>query len=207
MFQWLLETAGEFSDLLALLAAIGAGGLWVIRMLMAGRKQVQGLFDQTAALTEAVNDIRAQLKPNGGQSLFDRVNESAKSLSLLSEEIARIKGNQWNFAETAVDKPVWESDGNGLFIKVNHQFLNLVERDSSDVLGTGWHNIIDPVDRERIIEERADSVKYGRTFEGSFIVRSKSGKRFAVKAVSKPVFNIAGKVIAYFGRFDEVQEL
>ena len=214
MLEWLFNNAKDFVDVITLGGLISAGGLWVVHMLLAGRKQVQSLFDQQKVLTEGLNEIMTQMKPNGGSSMFDMMKTAAKKseqnaqmLTQLTDDVRRIKSYQWNFAETIADKPIWETDAEGSCTRVNGQYAKLSERDTTELTGSGWENFLDPADRERVFDEWHEAVRRRRVFESTYIVRSRSGRRYTVKAVAMPIMTDGGKVVAFIGRFDEVTPL
>lgn len=193
MVIWLLEQAGAFADLIALLSIILTGGAWVIRMLLTGRKQVKGLFDKVDTLTKAVDKIAEQFQPNGGSSLYDRIDS--------------IRAYQWNFAETLVDKPVWETDERGNCVKANSAYLKLAERTLSEVQGAGWENFLHPDDRAKVFEDWQDAISRKRAYEGTFRVRSKSGKLYVVRAFASPIETTSGRLVAYVGRYDDIHAI
>ena len=214
LVEWLLAHAGEFSDILVLGSMIAGGGIWVLRMLLSGRKQVKGLFEGQEALAKAVKEIANQLKPNGGSSLFDivksaskKADDTAAAVTSLAESVQRRKAYQRNFAETITEKPIWESDETGACFWVNSNYAKLAERNTTELVGNGWENFVAPEDRNRVFDEWSDAVARKRIFESSYRVKSKSGKTFQVKAVAMPILNDNGKVLAFVGRFDEVAVL
>lgn len=200
MVAWLLEQAGNFGDLIALITVIATGGLWVVRMLMAGKKQVESLFTQQKnmqaeqeQIKTVLSDIASQFKPNGGTSLFDMIQS--------------IRDYQWNLAEIVTDKPIWECDEKGQCVRVNLAYTRLAERNSSEMLGAGWENFVHQSDRSRVFDEWTDAVARKRTFETTFRVVSRSGKTFQVKATAKPVETTSGRIVAFVGRYDDVMQV
>lgn len=200
MLEWIWTHAGEFGEFIGLVGVIATGGLWVVKMLLAGRKQVAGLFEgqKTLAksqkdLVEAINEIREQLKPNGGKSLWDVMQS--------------IRAYQWNFAETLTDKPIWESDPTGACMKVNTAYTKLAERNASELVGSGWENFVDPADRARVYTEWTDAIERKRIFESTFRVRSRSGTLYQVKATAMPVVTDTGRLVAFVGRYDDVMKV
>lgn len=214
MIEWLLTQAGSFNELITLVTLIAGGGLWVVKMMMAGRKRVEAMFAQQTQMKAGLDDIMAQLKPNGGHSMFDLVKqahkqslENANVVAQTLEAVDRIKAYQWNFAETLTDKPIWECDDKGACVRVNLAYAKLAERTVAELTGAGWENFIYPDDRARVYEEWHDAITRKRMFEGTFRVKSRSGKVFSVKATSIPVITEAGKITGYLGRYDEVTQL
>lgn len=221
MVEWLLKQAGDLNEFIALVTLIAGGGLGVVRMLMAGRKRFEAMIAETkqvkaqgAALQASVNEIVAQLKPNGGSSMFDMVKsahkmsaENATIISHVKDTLNSMRAMQWQFAETLSDKPIWECDPSGQCIRVNTTYAKLAERTVAELLGSGWENFVHPEDRSRVYDEWGDAVARKRIFEGNFRVRSRSGKVFMVKATSAPVMTENGKVTSFLGRYDEVTPL
>lgn len=192
MLAWLLEKAGDFADLIAVGSLIVTGGLWVVRMLLTGRKQVKGLFDRVDSLAKTVDTIADQFKPNGGSSLYDRIES--------------ISARQWNFAET-LPQPIFETDETGACTKANSGYMRLSERSLNELLGNGWENFIHPDDRAKVFEDWQDAITRRRAFEGNFRVRSKSGKVYRVTAYATPITTPSGRLVAYVGRYDDIKEI
>lgn len=207
MLEWLVSQASDLNEFIALLTVISGGGLWVVKMLMTGRKRFE-------TMQASVNEIVAQLKPNGGSSMFDMVKqahklsmENATIVAQVMEAVDRIKANQWNFAEALTDKPIWECDTRGSYIRVNTAYAKLSERTVAELTGAGWENFIHPDDRVRVYDEWHDAVSRKRIFEGQFKVKSRSGKVYAVKATAMPVLTEGGNLTSFIGRYDEVTPL
>lgn len=207
MLEWLLNQASDLNEFIALVTIISGGGLWVFKMLMTGRKR----FEMMQA---SVNQIVAQLQPNGGSSMFDMVKsahkmslENAAVINHVKETLDSMRAMQWQFAETIAEKPIWECDAQGQCIRVNTAYAKLAERSLAELTGSGWENFVHPDDRARVYEEWVDAVTRRRTFEGDFKVKSKSGKVFKVRAVSVPIMTETGKLASFLGRYDEVTPL
>lgn len=190
-------------------------------MLMAGKKRFEVMLSETKvmkkqgeALQESVNAIVAQLTPNGGSSMFDLVKsahkmsiDNAQIIGHVKESVDSMRAYQWQFAETLTDKPVWESDAAGACTRVNMAYAKLAERTPAEMMGAGWENFVDPSDRTRIYDEWTDAIHRRRVFEAAFNVKSRSGLRYAVKAVASPVVADGGKIVGYLGRYDSVAPL
>lgn len=220
MWEWLVAHSKEFSEVITLGTLITGGGLWVVKMLIAGRKRFEAMFAETKlmktqneALAKSVDEIVSQLKPNGGHSLFDMVKSAYKLSQENSEAVAglytsldRIHAYQWSFAETISDKPIWESDVKGNCLKVNIALAKLAERTAAEFVGAGWENIIHPNDRVRVYEEWADAIERRRTFESNYRIKTPSNRVYQVKAVALPIFTEKGMLVSYVGRYDSVTE-
>lgn len=205
--EWLLTQASDLNEFIALVTIISGGGLWVVKMLMTGRKRFE-------AMQASVNQIVAQLQPNGGASMFDMVKsahrmslENAAVINHVKDTLDSMRAMQWQFAETLAEKPIWECDAQGHCIRVNTAYAKLAERSLAELVGSGWENFIHPDDRSRVYEEWVDAVTRRRTFEGDFRVKSRSGKIFKVRAIAVPIMTETGKLASFLGRYDEVTPL
>lgn len=216
--DWLWSHSKDLSEFIGLVVVIATGGLWVVRMLIAGRKQWQKVLEGQSAFAEnqdkiakTLNEVVNQLRPNGGTSIFDMAKAAQKKseennaqLKVLVDEIQHVKSYQWNFAETVAMKPVWETDASGYCIRVNGLYAKLAERDPAELTGNGWENFILPEDRTRVATSWGEAVERNRNFEEEFRVRSKTGKIYRVKAIAVPLRLPSGKVTSYVGRYEEV---
>lgn len=211
--DWLFDTAKGFGDLIALIGVIATGGIWVARRVLLSIKKLENIITSQASLAVAVSNISKQLQPNGGTSIFDVV-KAANAMSMknneaindLRDHISRIRAYQWTFAEALTDKPIFEASEDGGFVRVNNAFSKLAERNSPELMGSGWENFVHFEDRQRVFEEWTEAVRRRRPFESGYKVQSRSGKVYRVKVTATPVFKDDGVIAAYIGRFDEVKE-
>lgn len=214
MIEWLFTNAKAFGDVIALMTTITVGGIWVARRVLLSIKKLENLISGQANLAAAVTDISKQLKPNGGTSIFDVIKHANavsernnQAIQNLATDITRIRAFQWAFAEALTDKPVFEANDKGECVRVNGSYAKLAERNSPELLGSGWENFIFSSDRQRVFEEWTDAIQRRRIFESSYRVQSRSGRVYDIKCTAIPIFDDDGrKVTAYVGRFDEVRE-
>lgn len=208
MLEWLFTNAKAFGDVIALMLTIATGGFWVARRVLLSIKKLENLISGQNTLATAVSEISKQLKPNGGTSIFDVVNRANTKIDNLAEDVSRVRAFQWAFAEALTDKPVFEADEKGACVRVNGAYAKLAERNSPELLGSGWENFVSPQDRQRVFEEWSEAVNRKRIFESIYNVHSRSGRRYQIKCTAIPIFSDDGrKVTAYVGRFDEVREV
>lgn len=218
--DWLFENAKQFSDFIGLAVIISTGGIWVARRVVFSIKKLESVLknqgDFSAAIGDlkaGMDDVRKQLKPNGGTSIFDiisdvkkRQSENSGALAEMNENMVRMRAYQWGFVETVTEKPIFEANEHGACIRVNAAYSKLAERNSPELLGNGWENFVHAQDRSRVFDEWTDAISRKRIFESAYKVQAKSGKIFSVKATAIPVLDDNGKVTAYIGRFDDVKE-
>ena len=87
-----------------------------------------------AALSQQMEFVVTELKPNGGASIRDCLNR-IELRQLLSDQ------RQWAvFADMAMG--VFETNAAGGFIRVNRKYLRITGRSLEEVKGSGWVNTI-----------------------------------------------------------------
>ncbi len=219
--EWFLLNAKQFSDFIGLVIIIVTGGIWVARRVVFSIKKLESVLKNqseftavVADLKASVDDVRKQLKPNGGTSIFDIINDVKKkaettstTVGEISEGMTKMRAYQWGFVETVTEKPVFEANEQGHCVRVNAAYAKLAERNSPELLGSGWENFVCYSDRARVFDEWSDAIARKRIFESKYKVQSKSGKCYSVDVTAIPVLDDNGKVAAYIGRFDNVKEV
>lgn len=199
-FAWLAANAAQYTDIITFLGVAGGAATWIGRLLIQSKKNVD-------ALVASIADIKSQLVPNGGRSLFDLVKETKVTVDTLTKDVQKMKAWQWSFSQ-ASKMPMWESDENGTCTRVNVAMSELTGRSSEQMSGSGWENIlVDGPERRQVWESWNDAVARSRDFEMTYtVVHSTSGKRSKVKAVGTPIIS-NGKLVGFLGRFEEVTPL
>ena len=197
LFGWLVSNAKNYTDIIIFLGTAGGAATWVWRMLIQSKKNID-------ALVSSIADIKKQLVTNGGSSLFDLVKETKSKVDTLNGDLQRVKAWQWSFSQGS-RMPMWESDSNGLCIRVNIAMSELTGRSVEQMSGTGWENILPPgPERAEVWTAWSDAVRRSRDFEHTYTVENSiTHKRSRVKAVGTPII-ANGHLVGFLGRFEEV---
>lgn len=176
---------------------------WIIPMYKAFKNHIN-----------TVERISEEFRPNGGSSLKDAINRLELSNKEIKEDIHIVKiesqkvgAKQWALVATQKD-PVFETDEDGAFIRVNTMYANLVERSFDELRDWGWENSIHPEDKRMVFEAWSDAVKKHKSFELQFrIIASVSKKQHRVMCVANPYFNTSGDLLGYIGRYVIVEQI
>ena len=164
---------------------------------------------------EDIHEIKQQFKPNGGTSLRDVINrleigvsELTSDVLTLSQDTSRMDARHWAIVATLRD-PIWESDKDGLCIRVNSSMLDLLERNQEEMIGNGWENTIHPEDHDRVWKEWTDAITRKRNFETQYRVISKNSmKIYNVVAMCVPYYNPRSKeLLGFVGRYTTVKAI
>lgn len=151
-----------------------------------------------------IDTIDAELRPNGGSSLRDRVDGLVIKVSEVADGLELADARAWAIVSTAKN-PTWESNDIGECVRANSAYLELVGRSRDDIAINGWENIIHKDDQMRVWREWNDAVKQRRTFESSYrIINHVSNAVFTVDGKGTPIINRSGKVCGWIGTYNNV---
>ncbi len=153
------------------------GALGILGILWAGAKKGKKAYTLIADGVGQLAEIRGQLKPNGGNSLYDKVSEAVK-VALVERDARHFR---WANDETAV----WECDGDGKCVWVSKKLAELFGMDNAQLLGKGWLTAVEYDERERVWKRWTRSVQQGIPYEDHYIVvNQKTGLRVSCKAMA-----------------------
>jgi len=131
----------EISDWLTVGATIGAACLWFWRN----------------AILRFFRYVRNWFKlPSNVSNLLTTVNQMQ---SLLSTNESRVRAT-WQ----TIDRPIFESDANGMCVFANRCMLYVLGKQELDILGNNWRSIIHQPDRDGVFTEWDQAIKQGREF-------------------------------------------
>lgn len=143
-------------------------------------------------ITQALDEIRAQLKPNGGASLRDAINKTAaaidsidKKVTGLSSKLAAMQVSHDIMSDT-LNICRWAADTEGNINFTNSPLRNLTGALDDSLFGNGWTNIVYKEDRnaaiaewERCVESK---IEYNDTFR---IVNRQTGQIIKITSHAK----------------------
>lgn len=145
-----------------------------------------------------------QLQPNGGESLFDSINQIKLQL-MLGEDARRA-------SLTAFGMAFWETDPKGNVLFASKKVAEYMGMETSELLGNGWLTAVHSDDRVRVNDEWEQAVEQHRIFISTFKVVHRSGKVFTIQCQAFPVFDspadpkIARHVLRFIGALTLISE-
>lgn len=141
-----------------------------------------------------IDNIHAELKPNGGSSIRDAINRIERNLTLQDQKVSALV--------KSLPMGTWTFDAEGKCIDVNIQLCRMIDRVESELLGDNWINHI--VEREMVRDEweRAVEGKMDFNMSYTFILPDKSTK--LVQCVAFQLRNEKGLLIGFLGTLNEV---
>ena len=173
-------------------------GIWqgIIYPFNGTHRRLTSMSQDHQRLSEKLDFIVEQLKPNSGSSLRDAINRLEKN-----QQISEVKmAHYLDTKETAM----FETDKEGLFVWISHGYESLTGRPINDLKNWGWTLAIDPQDLENTRLEWNLAIEQKRTFEYSYRVRHVSGTSTLCYCRAVPtLFN--NEIIAWVGVISPVK--
>jgi PAS domain S-box-containing protein len=152
------------------------------------KKQLKSHNSEAVAKLEKIG---SEFSNNGGSSLRDAI-DRIEGVTVMNT------GRIW--AMMADDSSArWEADVKGECIYMNRTGMKWAGRSFAELRGRGWVNVIDPLDRARVVKEWFDAVRDGRSFESHYSWLDINNDPIPVSAVSHPLRDAKGVVTGWIG--------
>ena len=146
---------------------------------------------QRDRIEKRMTAIEAELKPNGGSSLRDKVDELFALLVINTRMTREGLSHDLCFQTDAQGSQIWTSPA----------FLNLIQRGQEDMAGVNWLDAIDADDRQRVETEFAEAVRRHLPYRAKQKYRiGNTMQTLRTEVEAKPMIDAAGKIIGYLGR-------
>ena len=162
--------------IISLISLIGSG----FKVFYKLYKSFKNEINDRKQLSERIKVIFDEVTPNHGTSLKYKINRIEQS-TMNNEKIIQIIGDRQKWILDKQQIPIFESDEHGMCTWANDAYLELLKRDSTEVLGNGWRNFIHEDDRERIVAEWESAVKEDRSSQSTYRMVNKDGVIYNVE--------------------------
>lgn len=141
-------------ELIAVIITICVG---LVTLLKPVRAYITKLWRKSFGKRDILlQEILAELKPNGGTSLRDAVDK----ILLRNDETDAFDTAQLNIFDT----PAFKTNQVGAWLYVNRAFTKLTGTTLGENLGQGWINTVDPKERGEFLEKWNAAVSAQREF-------------------------------------------
>ncbi|HTE45599.1 MAG TPA: PAS domain S-box protein [Gemmatimonadaceae bacterium] len=124
------------------------------------------------------------------------------------EAAAALRESEQRFQLLAMQAPVgiFHSDAVGEYTFVNERFCELTGIRPEEALGQGWQTIVDPDDRERVVDSWRAATSAGHPFEMEYRMRSVAGVTLWVDGRAEGVRDAKGVVTGYIGSVHDLSD-
>jgi PAS domain S-box-containing protein len=171
---------GELHNILAAIVSLGTisvtGFKFINNIYFVFKKDIE----ERAELSNKINVIFNEVTPNHGSSLKDKVDKIEKCI-ISNQKVIEMIGDRQKWILDKQQIPIFESDSEGMCVWANDAYLELLKRDSTEVMGNGWRNFIHQDDREKVVNEWENAVKENRSSQSMYRMVDKDGKVYNVE--------------------------
>jgi PAS domain-containing protein len=147
-----------------------------------------------AVLKTEVSTISKELKPNGGKSMKDQMNDLQLSTKTILYRQRWILDNR--------EEPIFETDEKGDFTWANSALIRLTDRLFKDLENNNWINALCEKTRTEVNDSWQIAIENKRNFEHEIIIVDSKNRSFSAKCIA--VRQEDGK---YVGKLINVREL
>lgn len=148
-------------------------------------------LEQVSSMIKGIEEIRKEIKPNGGTSIKDSINRIE----------ARIINMEHVQSALRQDGPmgIFQCKINGQNIDVNRTYCRLLGCTREELLGFGWKNFLHEDGKHEYDEEWKDAFLDGREINFPTKLKSNNGKVIEAEIRAYPITDISGEVVQYLG--------
>jgi PAS domain S-box-containing protein len=197
---WSLDS---FSDIAtAVTTACGAIAAVIglhFKVVVPAAKNIRHLVE----VVPKIDVIIAELTPNGGGSIKDRIRRI--------DESVRSMEYRHRFVQDCLDVGVYECDKDGMSVFCNEALCELFGLSLEETLGTGWLAAIVDEDRQRTWDIWQSATRAGIPYSHSYhVINQRSNERIKVRTKAYAVKMPNGEVASYQGtiwRDDDVDQI
>lgn len=156
---------------------------------------VRRFFVRAIETMDKVETISKALGPNGGSSLADSIRRQEGLLRLTSARVTAV--------QDASARPSFEADLRGELIAANTAMVELLGRQTVDLLGKGFLSAVIDADRDKFEHEWFRAVTDARTFDMTIRCEVDGGSIAKVRIIARPTRDQESrKVLGFWGAFD-----
>lgn len=142
-------------------------------------------------LDDKLEPVLKELRPNGGTSLADQVQNV---LTKLEHHSGRVRAFNWDTFEG-----MFEADKTGSYIWVNRTYCRIMERTESEVLGWGWLNTLHPDEADDAHEMWLACVAEARECMRVMRYITPDGEEILCNVRARPIKDSKGNLLSYMG--------
>jgi hypothetical protein len=149
-----------------------------------------------AVLKNEISHISKELKPNGGKSLKDQMNDLQLSTKTILYRQRWILDNR--------EEPIFETDEKGNFTWANSALIRLTDRLFKDLENNNWINALCENTRIEINDSWQTAIENKRNFEHEIIIVDSKNRSFSAKCIA--VRQEDGKYVGKLINIEQIEE-
>lgn len=184
-FEKIIDVLGKINSSIVIVAAFGGYMFYLIKKL----QPFTTIITDIASLKEEIESISKELKPNGGKSMKDQLNDLQASTKTILHRQRWILDNR--------EEPIFETDEKGNFTWANDSLIRLTDRLFKDLENNNWINALCEKTRDEVNESWQLAIENKRNFEHDIVIIDSKNRAFNAKchAVRQDDGKYIGKLI------------
>jgi PAS domain S-box-containing protein len=186
MIVFIKQLVTDYGEIAAGLTAIISFLIFLYKKLIKPR-----IIQPITSRLDKIDKVCETLGPNGGKSFYDKISSIDRKIGITNS-----RGSALN---SALGLGEWLSDPEGNTIKVNDIICRVTGRPETDFMGQDWQNVVHPEDREIVIDDWENSVKYHRDFKMRYRWTNSNGAEIIIDATARLIHDSNNKIVGYLG--------
>lgn len=118
----------------------------------------------------------------------------------------KLSENRFRQLGEGIFHQVWTATPDGLLDYVNERTLEYFDKESSELLGIGWEDVVHPDDLPGCLEKWAESLSTGQIYIVEFRLRRSDGVYRWHRAVANPGTDTEGNIIKWYGTNTDIDD-
>ena len=143
-------------------------------------------------LAESIDEIRKQLRTNGGTSMRDAINRIEDRQLLNLQMIQAVYGHGY-----------FRSGTDGSVVECSRSLSKTFGRSETDLLGNMWLTWVSEKDRDRVWREWSAAVSQQRDMEEVFTIKGFQGKESEIRLSAQKLTGRDGGYLGHLGVFSK----
>lgn len=152
---------------------------------------VEPMSKRLGDVSVRLESLAIELRPNGGGTLRDAVNEIRRLTREAAQESRVLLDNH--------PHGIFHAGSDGSLRWVNRTLSHLVGRNRDELYGYNMLNAVDPRDRRRVATEWRSAIRDGREFIAQYRMVDEDGHDIPVRCRATPILDSDGTVSRYLG--------
>jgi len=148
--------------------------------------------------------MRQQLYPNGGSSLFDLTKRNEVALGRIRRHLAIVEAQSHSMRDST-GMLTYSTNAEGEHVQSSRPLLALLGMEQGEATGLGWKNCIAPSDLSEYVEGWSSAVEDGRDFICDVRLRNLRTNQLIPVRVTADAVRVDGEVVGWMGRIERVK--
>lgn len=166
---------------------------------------IEARLSDIATMEANIRSIMAEMKPNGGSSLRDRLDKGISIVSGIEGRLSAVEAIQHAEMSSSFSDGMFISDGNGRCLFASSRLCEIMGVGKDEILGDAWRASIHPDDADRVFAEWASFASQSRKkFESKYRYLKPSGESVSIECRATRESDTEGKVIRIVGSVHKV---